>query len=272
MLVWIKSPPPTPTCTLVVSTSFGLCFPTSFSVSLPLPLCSPAVPVLYSSLPSIRPLSAICSPSSCFLSDLPGDPPYFCLSSTVSALPSSQLSGTPKRLCFLSARFLSQLHQSLSLPAGYCSVSQGPNTCIPFAGSLCELRVSTVALFETPDLQPLSLEGYRRGRQRVRWWDTIPGLNGHESEQTLEDTGVAKTRTEHHLPFFLTCNSPEILFFSKLLSFPHPLPKGYSLSCRCLLQVPHNPLHCHRFSLMLFSIFYFSRSRCLCFSWPHLAH
>ena len=76
--------------------------------------------------------------------------------------------------------------------------------------------VYTVALFGTPDLQSLSLKGYRRGPQRTRWLDTIPGLNGHESERTLGDTGFAKTQTEQHLPILLTFRSQEILFFSKL--------------------------------------------------------
>ena len=48
----------------------------------------------------------------------------------------------------------------LSLPPGYCC--SGSSSCIPFAG--CVNCFSTVALFGTPDLQPLSLEGYRRGR------------------------------------------------------------------------------------------------------------
>ena len=41
---------------------YFICFPTSFSVSLPLPLCSPTMHILLStsSLTPIRPLSAIC--------------------------------------------------------------------------------------------------------------------------------------------------------------------------------------------------------------------
>ena len=51
--------------------------------------------------------------------------------------------------------------------------------------------------------------------------------------------------------------------------FPHPLPSRLILFHEGVSsKFPTNPLHCHRFSLMLFSIFYFSRSRCLCFSWP----
>ena len=85
--------------------------------------------------------------------------------------------------------------------------------------------LSTVALFGTPDLQPPSLEGYSRARQRTRWGDTIPGLSGHGFEKTLGDTGLAKSRNEQpHLPMLFTVNSPEILLFSEFLSFPHPLP------------------------------------------------
>ena len=193
--------------------------------------------------------------------------------------------------------------------------------------------VSPVALFGTCDLQPVSLEGYRRGRQRVRWLHSIPG---HEFEQnwaslvaqrlkrlsamqetwvrslgwedllekemathssilawripwtekpgglqstgsqksrtrlsdftSLGDTGVAKTHTQHHhLHTLFTFNFLEILLFSKVLSFTDRYLQGsfMLLSLRKLLT---NPLHCHRFSLMIFSIFYFSRGRCLCFS------
>ena len=193
--------------------------------------------------------------------------------------------------------------------------------------------VSPVTLFGTRDLQPVSLEGYRRGRQRVRWLHSIPG---HEFEQTwaslvaqrlkrlsaiqetwvrslgwedllekemathssilawripwtekpgglqstgsqksrtrlsdftsLGDTGVAKTHTQHHhLHTLFTFNFLEILLFSKVLSFTDRYLQGsfMLLSLRKLLT---NPLYCHRFSLMIFSIFYFSRGRCLCFS------
>ena len=47
---------PSPTCTLLVSTSFGL-FPYFFLVSLPLLLCSPAVPVLHYFFPDSHPAS-----------------------------------------------------------------------------------------------------------------------------------------------------------------------------------------------------------------------
>ena len=83
--------------------------------------------------------------------------------------------------------------------------------------ALCEPPLHCRPLWDPRFTAPL-LEGYRRGRQRIRWLDGIPGLNEREFEQTLRDTGVAKTRTEQHLPILLTFNSPEILLFSKLLS------------------------------------------------------
>ena len=96
-----------------------ICFPTSFSVSLSLPLCSPALFVLHStsSLTPIRPLSAICSlknasnPTSLMILNLHEFLPF----SSISALPFSQLSGTPKWLCFLSPSSLSQLLQLLDM-------------------------------------------------------------------------------------------------------------------------------------------------------------
>ena len=118
--------------------------------------------------------------------------------------------------------------------------------------------LSPVALFRTRDLQPVSLEGYRRSRQRVRWLHSIPG---HEFEQTLGDTGVAKTHTQHHhLHMLLTFNFLEILLFSKFLSFIHRYRQG-SFMLLSLRKSLTNPLHCHHFSLMIFSIFYFSRGR-----------
>lgn len=58
-------PVPSPTCPLVVSTSLVYLFPTHFSVSIPLPLCSPAMLVLPLLLPRLHPLSlpsVPCSP------------------------------------------------------------------------------------------------------------------------------------------------------------------------------------------------------------------
>jgi hypothetical protein len=62
---------------------------------------------------------------------------------------------------------------------------------------VCELPLHCCPLWDPWFTAPLR-EGYRRGRQRIRWLDSIPGLNEHEFEQTLRDTGVAKTRTEQH--------------------------------------------------------------------------
>ena len=212
-----------------------MCFPTSFYMSLSLLsslLSCCACPPLYF-FPASHP-AFLChlfafkllSLQSPWWSSISLD---FCLSSSISASPSCQLSGNPKWLCFLSARFFPSAppisRSSLSLPAGYCcSVSQGPNSCIP-SRAVCVHCLSNIALFGTPDLQTLSLEGYRRGRQRTRWWDTIPGLNRHGFEKTLGDTGLAKSRNEQpHLPMLLTLNSPETMLFSEVLSFPHPLP------------------------------------------------
>ena len=211
-----------------------ICFPTSFYISLSLlssllpccacPLLLPCLPS-HLSLPSVR-LHVAFSPTSLVSLNLS----VICLSSSISALPFSQLSGTPKWLCFRSAGFFPQLLQSLGVPF----LSQQDNlalgaTLVSPLPAVCVNCLSTVALFGTPDLQPLSLEGYRRGRQRMRWGDTIPGLSG-QGFKTLGNTGLAKTRNEQpHLPILLTINSPEILHFSEFLSFPHPLPTSLIL-------------------------------------------
>ena len=109
--------------------------------------------------------------------------------------------------------------------------SRFQNLVSPLRG-LCVNCLSTVALFGTADLQPFSLEGYRRGRQRIRWLDSIPGLS---------TTSLCCTPWTYRRP----CCS---------LNFP-PLPtvtfKAYALSCCYLLT---NPLRCHCFYIMLFSI------------------
>ena len=112
------------------------------------------------------------------------------------------------------------------------SVGQGSN---PFP-ALCVNCLSPVALFRTRDLQPVSLEGYRRSGQRVRWLHSIPR---HEFEQTLGDTGVAKTHTQHHhLHMLLTFNFLKILLFSKFLSFIHRYLQG-SFTLLSLRKSPH---------------------------------
>ena len=101
-----------------------ICFPTSFSVSLSLPLCSPAVPVLLStsSLTPIQPLSAICSPTRCVLSILPGDPqsPAFLPPSLPSLPPNSLASSSGCASFQLPFSAPPTTRNPLSLPAGYC--------------------------------------------------------------------------------------------------------------------------------------------------------
>ena len=90
---------------------------------------------------------------------------HFCLSSSISACPFCQLSGTPKWLWFLSARFFSQLLQSLGVPflSQEDIVALGPTLVLP-SRAIYVNCVSTVALFGIPDLQPLSLVGGGTGR------------------------------------------------------------------------------------------------------------
>ena len=82
--------------------------------------------------------------------------------------------------------------------------------------------LSTVALFGTADLQPFSLEGYRIGRQRIRWLDSIPGLNTTSLCCTL-------------LTYWRPCCS---LNFSTL---PTVTFKAYALSC-CYLFPSSSPI------------------------------
>ena len=99
-----------------------ICFPASFYISLSLLaslLSCCACPPLYF-FPASHPAS-LCHLFAFKLLSL--QPPWwssismdFCFSSSTSALPSSQLSGTPKWLCLSSARFFSQLLQSLGVP------------------------------------------------------------------------------------------------------------------------------------------------------------
>ena len=57
--------------------------------------------------------------------------------------------------------------------------------------------------------------------------DRLHSIPGHEFEQTLGDTGVARTHTQHHhLHMLLTFNFLEILLFSKFLSFIHRYRQG----------------------------------------------
>ena len=142
-----------------------ICFPTSFSGLISaLLLClssSLLLPCLLShlSLPSVC-LQVAFTPSSLVILNLHGFllfffhlcPPF------LPTLWHSQVAMPPFSSLFLSAPPITR--SPLSLPPGYCC--SGSSSCIPFAG--CVNCLSTVALFGTPDLQPLPLEGYRRGR------------------------------------------------------------------------------------------------------------
>ena len=54
--------------------------------------------------------------------------------------------------------------------------------------------LSTVAFFGAPDLQPLSPEDYRRGRQRMRWLDSIPDSTDTNLSKLWEKQGSQRLR------------------------------------------------------------------------------
>ena len=110
---------PSPTCTLLVSTSFGLCLPISFSSPFLFPsallLCLSSTT---SSLIPIQPLSAICSPLRCFLSNLPGDPQSPCISAFLPpSLPAFLPTLWHPHVAMLPFSVLSQLLQRLGAPS-----------------------------------------------------------------------------------------------------------------------------------------------------------
>ena len=131
-----------------------ICFPTSFYISLSLLSCCVCPPLYF--FPASHPASLYhVFPSRCFLSSLPGDPQSPCISAFLT--PSLPTLWHPKWLCFLSARFFSQLLQSLGVPFlsqkdNSCS---GPNSCIAFAGGLCELPLHCRPLWDPWFTAPL---------------------------------------------------------------------------------------------------------------------
>ena len=177
-----------------------ICFPTSFSVSLSLLSCCACPPLYF--FPASHPAS-LCHlfafkllSTSLVILNLPVFLPFFfhLCPPFLPTLWHSQVAMLPFSSLF------SQLLQSLGVPFLYQQdiVALVPTLVSPLH-AVCVNCLSTVALFGTPDLQTLSLEGYRRGRQRMRWLDTTPGLNRHGFEKTLGDTRLAESeRTTTH--------------------------------------------------------------------------
>ena len=137
-----------------------ICFPTSFSVSLPLPLGSPAVLVLLYFFPTYHsaflchlfPVKML-SLQPPWWSSISVFQPFFlhiCLPFLPSLAPPSGYASS--QLPFSAPPIT---RSPFSLPAGYCSVGQDPNSSIPFAGSLCELPLHCCPLWDPWFTAPL---------------------------------------------------------------------------------------------------------------------
>ena len=128
-----------------------ICFPTSFSVSLSLLSCCACPPLYF--FPASHPASLFhLSPSSCFLSislvilNLLVFLPFFfhLCPPSLPTLWHSQVVMLPFSSLLFSAPPISR--SPLSVPARYCG--SGPNSCIPFAGCLCNLPLHCRPLWD----------------------------------------------------------------------------------------------------------------------------